>query len=190
MKPSDQHHQILIISGPVHGGKTTFVNGLAAVLKDHGTDLDGFICKGRFTGGERSAFTLVDLDDGSEIAFATIIKMPGWERFRRFYINPEALVKGEQIIRRAIRKGVKVLVVDEVGPLELEGGGWSGILEVLAGERSLMQIWVARQQIVESLKQKWNIPEENVFRLERGGEEKLTEAIRRRLDTSEKGIWE
>ena len=186
MRPSDKHHQILVISGPVHGGKTTFVSMLADMLKDHGIEPCGFICKGRFTGGERSAFTLVDLEDGSEIAFATTRKRPGWERFRRFYINPEALAKGERIARKAVREGSDLLVVDEVGPLELEGGGWSGILEMLAVERNLMQIWVARQQIVDALRQRWRIPGENIFRLEKGREEELTDAIMRRLVPSEK----
>jgi nucleoside-triphosphatase THEP1 len=73
------------------------------------------------------------------------------------------------------------VVVDEVGPLEIGGGGWSGILELLLKETGLMQIWVAREQIVDDIKLKWNIPAENIFRLEKGNKETVMEMIRRRV---------
>jgi nucleoside-triphosphatase THEP1 len=181
VKRSEGSNNILVVSGKVHGGKTTFVSRLTEVLKSDQLSLAGFICTGSFSGGRRSAYTLVDLDDGTTVPFATIGERDGWIRFRRFCFNPEAVKEGERIIRKGIEKGVDLVVLDEVGPLELEGGGWSPLLGFLEKQHSTMQLWVAREGLLEDISHRWSIPRENVYRVDERAGEAIIEIMRKRI---------
>jgi nucleoside-triphosphatase THEP1 len=181
MKRSEKSNNILIVSGKVHTGKTTFVSILAEVLKRDRLTLAGFICPGSFSGGRRSAYTLVDLDDGTGYPFATTEEREGWIRFRRFFFNPEALKQGERIIMKGLEKGADLLVLDEVGPLELEGGGWSRLLGSLKKEERVMQLWVARESILEDLCRRWGIPGENIYRVDDKNGKRMAGIMRKRI---------
>ena len=54
---------------------------------------------------------------------------------------------------------VDLLVLDEVGPMELEGLGWSEILDSLEQQTNTRQLWVVRQEIVSEACRRWNIPD-------------------------------
>ena len=177
MKPSEPHHNIYIVTGKVHSGKTTFVRRLAARMKKENINLTGFLSVGSFSGGQRSTFTLEHLEDGKQQALASIEKGEDWLRFGRFYFNPEALREGERIIRRGMEMKADLVVVDEVGPFELQGGGWKGILELLEKEYEMAQIWVVREQVLDEVLDRWNIPGENVFTVNAGEEERINQTI-------------
>jgi nucleoside-triphosphatase THEP1 len=53
--------------------------------------------------------------------------------------------------------GVQLLVVDEVGPMELESGGWAAALDVLCMQANQKQIWVVRDGILDAAIRKWHI---------------------------------
>jgi hypothetical protein len=52
-----------------------------------------------------------------------------------------------------------VVVVDEVGPLELTGGGWAPSLGPLLGLKGVRHLWVVREGLVERVRQAWDLHE-------------------------------
>jgi nucleoside-triphosphatase THEP1 len=177
MSPPELHHPVFVATGPLHGGKTTFVSGLIERLRDEGIPVGGFICEGTFRENKRSSFTLVDLENGekTELASAEHDRWP--IRLGRYCFNPEAFAKGEQIIRKAVAGGAEVVIIDEIGPLELNGEGWSHILESLEGSGAPVQVWVVRQQILEQVLERWQIPYSNVFPAVPGKQEAMFNKI-------------
>ena len=131
MKPSEPHHNIFIVTGKVHSGKTTFLSRLTDRLRMEHIAMAGFLSHGAFSENRRSSFTLVNIQNGAQILLATIEKCEGWIPFGSFFFNPEALREGEKIIRKGLDQRTDLVVLDELGPFELEGGGWTGILELL-----------------------------------------------------------
>jgi len=139
---------IFIITGKVGSGKSTLLGELTEILQEHGISMDGFLCRGELNQGERSGYTMVNIRDGSEIIFATIDSQKGWPFYGRFCFNPEAITEGEKIIRKAIDRKSRLLIIDEVGPLELEGRGWSKMIDLVPEDSGLVQIWVVRESIL------------------------------------------
>ena len=177
MKQSEPHYNIYIITGKVHSGKTTFLSGLTDRLKQERVSLAGFLSMGSFNGDQRSTFTLVNIEDGKQHKLASIVKREAWIRFGRFYFNPEALLEGERIISRGLEQRADLVVLDEVGPFELEGGGWTSVLNLLEKEYELIQIWVVREQALAGVLERWDIPPENVFRVDPRDEETIIKTI-------------
>jgi len=175
--PSEPHHNIFIITGKVHSGKTTFLSRLTERLKEKHVSMAGFLSQGTFSGDRRSSFSLVNIHNRAQIILASIEKGEDWIPFGRFFFNPEALSEGEKIIRKGLEQRTDLVVLDELGPFELEGGGWTQILELLEKEYELAQLWVVREQLLERVLDRWNIPGENVFRVNPHEEERINQTI-------------
>ena len=84
---------------------------------------------------------------------------------------------GEKIVEAALGKDPDLIVIDEVGPMELQGQGWSDILELLDGEYGTNQLWVVRDRVLQEVLERWNIPEENVYMAEESQAEKLSNRL-------------
>ena len=50
-----------------------------------------------------------------------------------------------------------LLVIDEVGPVELKGRGWADEIERLVNTSHIMQLWVVRKPILKKVIRQWNI---------------------------------
>jgi len=166
----DQQSNIYVITGNVQSGKTTYLSELVKAFQERGIHVAGFLCRGQLMEGKRSGYTLVNILDGSEILFATRNKHKGWQNYGRFFFNPEAFAEGEQILLKAMAIKSKIVIIDEVGPLELEDKGWATMLGQLQKEKELIQIWTVRENLLERVLEKWNIPGDRVFHV--GQEEK------------------
>lgn len=171
------HSNIFLLTGPVHSGKTTRAGRLVDRIRSKGLRVSGFLAPGEFDGGVRSGFSLVDLEDGSRLPLATVRNKKGWTRYGRFFFNPAAMDKGKRIIERAIREQSRLVVIDEVGPMELAGRGWSELLNLLAESHEIIQLWVVRESLATEVSSRWRINPGNVLSPEGTRDETLFEKI-------------
>jgi nucleoside-triphosphatase THEP1 len=138
---------ILILTGPVHGGKTTFLERSLARWASRGIVAGGFLSVAATGASGAAGYDLLELKTGCRHPYLRREGKPGAERIGPFFFVPEALELARSIIREADPR--EFLVVDEVGPLELLGGGlWPALREALSrpGLRCLL---VVREEILE-----------------------------------------
>jgi len=76
-----------------------------------------------------------------------------------------------------MQRGSELLVLDEVGPMELAGHGWSQVISKLEKNHETPQIWVVRERILDEVTDRWQIPIQNIFHAETADEEKIVERI-------------
>ena len=103
--------QIFIVTGTVEGGKTIFLKDLAEFISLFEENLFGFISRGHFTETGNKDSILHNISTGEEIHLASRIEIFPYFKSGRFYFNPKAIVKGEQIIQKAIDQSTKVLII-------------------------------------------------------------------------------
>jgi iron complex transport system ATP-binding protein len=181
MKRSFNEHHIFLVTGGVQSGKTTFVSSLVERLRRDRLKVAGFLSQGIMKDGQRSGFTLVDLISGKQIPLASLNPQNGWTPFRRFFFNPEAWEEAESMIRDGLLEKPDLIVIDEVGPMELQGEGWSKILENLAAKRPVLQLWVVRKQCLQEVTDLWKIPQEYVFSIDTDGNNITLDALSAKL---------
>lgn len=131
---------IYILTGPVQSGKTTSLQQWCAQRND----VYGILTP--VTGGKRF---FVDIETqeqfpmeaaGEEIAMAV----------GRFVFSRKAFDRATAIIRNAIdKKGW--LIIDEIGPLELRGEGFSDVLKEVLPKRTGRLILVVRAGLTEQV---------------------------------------
>ena len=155
-----------ILTGPVHSGKTSLLKAAAGRWKSDGRAVGGFLNEMRREGDAIIGYDLLDLAEGSSVPFLRRAGDPAWEKAGSYRFVPGALGKARDILARD--RAADLCVVDEVGPLELSGGGyWKDILKALSsGTRSL---WVARASIIENLRATLGECDIREFRIETPG---------------------
>ncbi|MEN6561285.1 MAG: nucleoside-triphosphatase [Acidobacteriota bacterium] len=137
---------ILVLTGPVHGGKTTLLAGCLASWRARGLACDGFLSPAA-AGGAGTGYDLLEIGTGRRRPYLRRDVEAGAERVGPYIFVPEALERARAILRDARPQGL--LVVDEAGPLELAGGGlWAALRGALA-VRSGSSLLVIREDILD-----------------------------------------
>lgn len=160
------HHNIYLLSGEVHSGKSTFMGQLADACLEKELTLAGFVATGTFNDDRRDSFILRDLSSDASFLLGTIEKRANWIKHRDFYFDPAAIARGEELIRTGLENKVDLIILDELGPMELAGNGWSGAIRMLEENFKIPQVWVVRKRIIKEVKDRWNIPDDNIYSLE------------------------
>jgi len=140
---------IIILSGRVHGGKTTLIQKSLSRWASRGLRFGGFLSPCVRSEGGEAEYDFLDLKDGWRLPFLRRAGEPDWEHIGPYYFVPQTLEAARALIRAATPD--EVLIVDEVGPLELAHGGlWPALNEVVfkPGHKTLL---VAREEILEDL---------------------------------------
>jgi nucleoside-triphosphatase THEP1 len=144
--------QLAIVSGPRGGGKTTLCRRLLELAHQRGLDCAGIISPARFEGGRRVGIDLLDVRSGECRPLAKADSLPGELRTAAFRFDTGAVEWGTELLNAACP--CDVLIVDELGPLELERGqGWTNALDVLRNGQFKLAVVVVRPALVSVFRQ-------------------------------------
>jgi nucleoside-triphosphatase THEP1 len=157
-------HKLTIITGKKHSGKTTKLLEIISELKLEGRICAGLIAKGTFVENKRNSFTLLDIESNKTCEFMSTVKNDEFQKIGKFYINPKGISFGNMVLNSSINSFAEYIVIDEIGPLELEGNGWSENLERLLKTNKKLII-VVRQGFVETICKKFEIKEYNLINI-------------------------
>lgn len=121
----------------------------------------GFYSRKITEGEERLGYDLVDLASGDSKPLAREKdKAPaGWKGgtdHGHFLFSEEGFAFGEKIVDRALADGVRTIFLDEIGKLELEGGGFAQLLRRLTDAEVALYIG-CRKVNIEPLKETFRL---------------------------------
>ena len=150
-KDKENQPVIFVISGKSRSGKTTKLTEIIQYLKTGkpGLFVDGIIAHGIDDNGDRKGFEIELISRGIKIPLTTE-KTEADMQYGRFGFKAETFREAtEVIIKNADR--TDVLVLDEIGPLELRRQGWFPLLQPEVGKKIPVQIWTVRKKILEQV---------------------------------------
>jgi len=154
---------IIIITGEKHQGKTTFVRDLIGNLQKRNIQIAGFLAIAVNKDGVRQSFNLLNIQTSLQVELCTKDPHSNWLNFGNFYFSPEGLKSGSEILSKENIAGKQLIVIDEIGPIELDNKGWSGEIEKITGNFVIPQLWVVRKSLVKKIIRKWNIGNAYIF---------------------------
>ena len=111
-------------------GKTTFLRDQVARLAAQGQSVGGVASPAVFEQGRRIGYDLLDLRSGvRQLLARTVGTDSAAANVGVYRFDDNAIAAGNAAIIAAIQDGLEIIAIDEVGPLELRGGGWTPALE-------------------------------------------------------------
>ena len=140
---------IVLLTGESGSGKTTLCARVVASLKVRGLDVAGVLTLPRFADGEKIGMDVEDVRTGERGALAERATVGVGTANLAWKFNASNVERGTQILRAATP--CDVLVVDELGPLELvHAQGWVIALDILRAVKYRAALVVVRPGLVES----------------------------------------
>ena len=150
---------VVIVSGDIQEGKTTFLIELVTKLKKKNVKINGFLARGIHDENGRIGYDLEDAVSGESIPYIRNKNSLNAYRHGKYYFSPEGLDFGKVILNNVRKMNTDLAVIDEVGPVELKGKGWAENIEKLVNIYRVPQLWVVRKPILKRVIRQWNIGE-------------------------------
>ncbi|HHQ49028.1 MAG TPA: DUF2478 domain-containing protein [Acidobacteria bacterium] len=180
----------VVVTGPPGAGKTPAIAAAVRRIRAAGRPVAGFLQPARYEDGAKIGFDIADVVTGERTAFATLAAPGGGEEGTRFRFHREGL----ELARRSLREipAGAVVVADELGPVELRGGGhMEAVHRAAAGPNAAALLLVVRRHLIPSLLAALDAQDAVVLDLAR--EDEPVEAILSALDIRDRevqhGLW-
>jgi len=164
-KKNNEAHKVFIITGSVREGKTTFVKNLIEFFRKNNISAGGIISERVMTDSRTTGYDVVNIETGEKTIFLRQNEESGSEKIGRFTISPEGLAVGRAVLHSLIMKGNSIVIIDEVGLLELQDKGWSESVHVLLQKRANHILLTVRNTFVNEVKIKFDISEAIIFNI-------------------------
>ncbi|MBN2047433.1 MAG: hypothetical protein JW750_06290 [Anaerolineaceae bacterium] len=151
--------KIVVLYGERQIGKTTFLMRLVEQFKAMGLDVGGVLSPPVFEGAEKTGIRARDVRGGEERLLAARNQTPKKDSATPGYQFDDAVLAwGNQCLAAAAP--CDVLIVDELGPLELvRGAGWQAGIQAVESGAYRLAVVVIRESLHDYPRQHWQVSE-------------------------------
>jgi len=169
---------LAMLVGDRHSGKTTACRRLVEAAEERGLIVAGIVSAAMVRDGKVVGYEVIHIATNESAVLATL-DGPGAQRVGRFHFRKEGLGLGRHALSGFDELDDSLVIVDEVGPLELSGGGWAELLPALA-ERAGLTLLTVRRTLASEVARTWGVSPEAIFDLA-DGPNAIVAAILRRV---------
>lgn len=148
---------VFIVTGGIAEGKTSFLINLANELKELGFSLGGFYAPRTLAFEKTMGYSIMSVETGEEFGFLKLKTAENKDGIGRFEIEQGGLEFGKRLLSPLFAKNNQVIIIDEIGNLELNDGGWKESLEKLLEQSVLCIILSVRSTFVDQVIEKFSL---------------------------------
>lgn len=172
--------RIFIITGSIGQGKTTQIQKIVESLKEKNITVTGIYSPRLMENGNTTGYDIVDIETNRREAFLRQTDNKDLNGIGKYSICQKGLESGNDALRRSKNNKNRLVVIDEIGKLELENQGWSAnVTELL--ESSAILIFAVRDTFTEQVIEKWNLKDYLVFNVSDNLYQEICELIDNRI---------
>lgn len=153
-----------LLSGKREIGKTSLLLKLNEMAKQAGFNVKGVISPGVFVNEQKIGIDLLDLHSNKSIRLADLNQegVHSATVTEHWSFHPDGLLLGDDALANSVP--CDLLIVDELGPLELERGqGWQNGIKAIDSREYRAAVVVIRPELIAAALAKW--PDASVFPL-------------------------
>ncbi|MFA6433846.1 MAG: nucleoside-triphosphatase [Elusimicrobiales bacterium] len=155
---------VFIITGAHGAGKSGLVLELALALRAAGKKPGGICAAGLWTDGLRTGFDLIDLASDARVPLCRRGLAGAAATAGEFGFYPEGLAAGASALSPEKLSEADAVFVDEIGFLELAGGGWAAPLERCLKDLRRPLVLVSRDYLLDKVRARWGLDNAVIWR--------------------------
>lgn len=161
--------KIYVVTGNIGAGKTSLILETVLKLQQENFFVSGIastrIIENKITAG----YDVLDVSTNEKARFLRTFGENGQQRIGKFYIYNEGLKLGDESLKTT---DAELIVIDEIGKLELEENGWhNSLLQIISHPKSHLLLSV-REEVLNETLDKYRISPEIIFKVsEQNGDE-------------------
>jgi nucleoside-triphosphatase len=144
-------HKLILFTGRKHSGKTTAAERLARQVRSMGFRVAGLLAPAIYKDSRLIGFGMVDLRSDRQIEVANRRTAEG--EGGRWEFTKEGLKLGKAALNPSAAGSADLIIIDEFGPLELEGKGWRKEVDSLLASTNIPVVLVVRQELEEHVQE-------------------------------------
>lgn len=133
---------VIVVTGEIGIGKTTVCRKLVELLRNQGHDCGGILTYKAPDQG----IIIEDIESGAVETLASVTNVYDGPRTGKYFFNRQGIEFGVAAINRGA--AASVLIVDEIGYLELRGEGFANILGLLKKGKVKDCVLVIRRELL------------------------------------------
>ena len=146
--------KLILWTGERHSGKTTSAANLVEIAHSEGFNIAGLLAPSIYRDGELLGFDAIDLRNGNRTPLAR--RDTDRSKTERFTFLAEGLKLGNTALDAAATKSADLIVIDEFGPLELNGQGWRKNVDTLITSSNALILLVVRQELADEVQRTYS----------------------------------
>ncbi|HNS16539.1 MAG TPA: nucleoside-triphosphatase [Bacteroidales bacterium] len=184
---------IFLITGKKGEGKTSWVMNLARLLAGEHIQVGGICSTGTWKDGERDRFHVRDLENGRTSLLCDRVDEGSDIPYHHFFFKQSGVDFGLEALRKTCHTSPDVLIIDEVGGLELQKGGWATFLETLHDVPAGIILLVVRESLADRVRDHWHLTDAKVVRIADITPERFLHLILQERETADQSrslIWQ
>jgi len=143
-------NKLVLWTGEKHSGKTTSAAKLVETARGEGFNVAGLLALSLYRDGELLGFDAIDLQNETRAPLAKC--NTDADKTERFTFLSEGLKLGNAALSAAAAKSADLVIVDEFGPLELDGRLWRENVDSLLASSSALILLVVRQELADAVR--------------------------------------
>lgn len=173
--------RVYIITGEQGAGKTSFLSAFVELLKNNEITLGGILARGEWENDKRTKFLMEDLSSGHLMPLASLEKCKNWYSLGRFFFNPASVSYGNALMQSDEIQENDIIILDEIGPFELQGEVWANGLRKIRNTYSGILIISVRQTLVREVCRHWNLQNPVIIDVTREKADQLVQRVKNNL---------
>lgn len=172
-----------LLTGSIGIGKTTLCHRLVALLRQQGLEPAGILAPALIDDqGRKIGIRLLRIETEEERVLALVEGDLQGPRTGRYAFDADVMAWGLSGLRRALRGKYDLVLIDEIGPLELlRGEGLAPVLDDLRKLDGSHVLIVVREVLVKMLKERLGRHDLAVFNIDLGVRDTLALEITKRF---------
>ncbi len=167
----------ILITGPPKSGKTRMLMSIMEKLRERNLILSGIICPEVLRDGIRWGFKIIDIRAGEEAILASVDEVQG-PMVSKYRVNINNLERiGVGALKRAISDDSHVVIIDEIGKMELMSKKFiRSVIDLLDSKKPVIGIIAFKSfsQVIKQIKRREDV---RLYVLDR----KMSNHVRKRI---------
>jgi nucleoside-triphosphatase THEP1 len=178
---NDLSRRIFIVTGSVGEGKTTRIQEIVQDLKSQNISIGGILSPRIMENDTTIGYDILDLATNERAAFLRKADDDKSPHIGSYSILSEGVEKGCKALRHS-QDHSQLVVVDEVGKLELNDKGWAENLDHLLNGSGHNLILSVRERFMEEVIDRWNLQDYTIIRVSGSDPVKNSRVIAQHMD--------